>query len=132
MASEKTILAAIRMLTAEGFTLSSPQTRTSSVASAPAQAASPRRRMTAEERSAAQPRVKHCSKCSQPGHNAATCGRRQEEAPAQQTPTVDMTAALLDGIPTPASPAPKRSRSRKGGTPALPPPPTLAEDALLF
>jgi len=117
MATKNQVREALATLTAAGFSVTLQSASGKSVTRGP-QPSPPapkkaRKTRTKAERSAAQPKVKHCSKCHQPGHNAATCERRQRAA---ATPTVNMTSALLDGLPQTAPQA------------APPPPPTPAEE----
>jgi len=115
-----TVQQAVEALNTAGFSVAltpgptvqvaSPAPATQAVTPAP-----PRRRQTRAERSAVQPRVKHCSTCGATDYNAATHNR----AMARQAPQVDLTTALLDGLP----PAPTRS--------ARPLPPAPAENGFL-
>ena len=125
MATKSEVREALATLTAAGFSVTLESASGKSITRGPQPSPPPapkKARKTKAERSAAQPKVKHCSKCGEPGHNAATCERRKRAAAAAAaTPTVDMTSALLDGLPQQAT--------RRAAPP--PPAPAPAEDGFL-
>jgi len=102
MARKQDITKALQVLTSAGFQVTLTSSTGKSVTATDQGTASappaPKQAQTKASRSKAQPRVKHCSLCGGEGHNKATCARRQAQT---QTPPVDMTTALLDGVPAP-------------------------------